>query len=213
MHGRTFTDNLKQNILLKGYPSFLNHHDSPALSNILFENSLAPWKTRTRNSCPHSPEHSLHIFSNESAIEFPFKEGELIEFDGSLIYHGSPPHLMTDQYQQAKWFASLYPYGLPISIETLRIKLVGLDENPITFELDWAVDNDDRLLILSDKPAPPELFPSLRIGDSSEVCLSLWIEELENSHFQDRVEVQLLLKPVGTLDDGLILSEVRKCNH
>jgi len=156
--------------------------------------------------------YSWQIWSTEHGERFPFDEGQLVEMKGSLTYHGVPDWVRTDVLERAVWSASLRPYGAEHSTEVLRVRLQSVNEPETTYDLDWAVDTDDVLLVVSDRMPPSELYPSPRIGDTRYVCVTLEIEAVESTRQENLDQVRIVLKPTGKTVEGFILSNVRPCD-
>jgi hypothetical protein len=189
---------------------------SICIGSVLLASGCSSISSTTNNSSNGFPvfipvEYFLQISSYGDHALFPFEEGERIEYEGNLIFHGNAHDTLRTKYSQVTWFASLYPRGRPISMDILKISLHGLDEK--SYELEWPIDKDDFLLILSDQEVPREIFPNPQIGNSSQVCITLRIEKAEKNFVDDKVELLIFLKPDGVTRDDLIHSEIRLCDH
>lgn len=151
----------------------------------------------------------LQIFYPDETNQFPFETGDRIEIEGTLIYHGINDRVTTEILSDAKWHASLYPYGTMLSLEDE--KLVVLLNDPSgqkePFEIEWLMDNDTRFVIISDQPLPIRWLQRLDIGDSTQVCFGLAVEvqsDAENGSI-------ITFRPIGKIVGNMMLSEVRKC--
>lgn len=152
------------------------------------------------------PRYVFEIETRLAEPEFQFDEEDLIEFSGLLIYHGPPSEEIKDLRPSALWFGSLYPIGEWLPDDTLRIQIRSQDAGGQE-EIDWRVDNDDFLLILSDSPAPPHLV------SSGEICVFLRISELSWIADNDSSELLLTLVPEGSANEGLIRSDIYLCEQ
>lgn len=150
------------------------------------------------------PRYVLQIETRRSVPEFQFQRGELVVFEGLLVYHGPPSEDVQDILPSATWFGSLYPFGEWIGEDQLRIRLRSTDGRAKE-SIDWRVDNDDFLLVLGDSPPPAHLVTS------GEVCAYLRLAELFWFVEEDSSELFFELAPQGIEDVGLVRSELYLC--
>ncbi len=125
---------------------------------------------------------------------------------GIMVYHGKPEREDALLLSHAQWSASIYPNGEMLAEETLAVQLQKVANQEETYKVQWQIDNDTRLLAMSDQSLLPELFPSPHIGDTAVVCVTL---EIAKSNPEQPF---MVLIPSGKLIDTLILSEVKKCH-
>jgi hypothetical protein len=176
-------------LLMSGCSFFSQGGSRPALATVYFD-----------------PRYSLQVETRLAAPEFQFDQGDLVEFRGLLIYHASPPEQIKDLLPSARWFGSLYPLGDWLPNETLRIQIRSQDAR-VGEEIEWQVDNDDFLLMLSDSPAHPHLV------NSGEICVYLRLSELTWIDETDSSVLLLTLIPEGSTHVGLIRSEIYLCEQ
>jgi hypothetical protein len=158
------------------------------------------------------PRYSFQIYAVESGGPFPFSIGDVVEIKGLLIYHGVPEWVRSEILAEAEWNASLYPFGTIASDEEIVLRLRGISKK-IEYELIWAVDKDANLQIVSDLPAPPELFTDPRPGDVREVCVTMTIDELHQEENDSERFLRIVLKPIGEKKEMLIKSTIRECEE
>ena len=155
------------------------------------------------------PDQNFQIHDPDIVRSFPFEVGGLVEMKSTLIYHEINAWVKKEILSQAKWSASLYPAGEVLSPDTLMVNLRDINNVEKTFKFEWPVDHHTRLIIVSDSPVPPELFESPKSGDAISVRLTLKVVKTGSSE-EGIDQTPIILKPVGELNEGLILSEVRR---
>jgi hypothetical protein len=159
------------------------------------------------------PDSVFQIYNPEVVIDFPFETGDQVEIEGILIYHGIKEWIKTEMQNQAEWHASLYPHGRVITLdnESLIVSLKDISGEKQPFEFEWPMDHDTRIVIVSDKPLPKELFAPPEIGNTTIVCFSLDVEVSKSIDHSD--QNMITLKPVGEIAGNLLLTEIRKCKR
>jgi hypothetical protein len=151
----------------------------------------------------------FQIFYSDESNRFPFKTGDRVEIEGTLIYHGINDWVTTEILPDARWHASLYPYGNMLSLQDERLLVLLTDPSgqKEPFEMEWPIDNDTRFVVISDKPLPKMWFESLDIGNSTQVCISLAVEVQRDTESGSLIT----FRPIGKIVSSLIRTEVRKC--
>jgi hypothetical protein len=156
------------------------------------------------------PRYSFQIIAVDHVKPFPFESGELVEVQGSLVYHEVSVWIRSEVFPQAEWSASVIPHGEVQSLDSLRVRLRGVATGD-SYEVDWVIDNDDILLVVSDSPLPEALFVDPRPGDSKVVCITLEIDDVVQEEDGSVRHLMVTLKPSGEERGGLVQSEVRIC--
>jgi len=155
------------------------------------------------------PAHAFQIFTKDDG-SFPFEPGDQVEIAATLILHTIPNPEILNILPGVTWYASLYPYGIPVSNDSIQVYFAG--ESPgLTYSLVWPLDNDDVLLLLSDTLLPAALFHRGNAGDSRVVCLWLQVSQVERIELGGSRVLHLTLRPLGKKKDGLILSDIYLC--
>jgi hypothetical protein len=138
---------------------------------------------------------------------FPFDVGDLVEVPGFLIYHGVSEDLRVEVLETAQWSASLYPTGELINEETMAVQVQSISNPAVEYEFSWYIDVGDVLLVVAETPLPEELFVSPQIGDTTEVCLTMRVDQV----ISPQTDGIAILVPYGEAVDNLLLSEIRFC--
>jgi len=152
----------------------------------------------------------FQIYYPDESTSFPFDTGDKVKVEGTLIYHGLNDWVTTHILPEAKWHASLYPYGKMVSPEDERLAVLLNDLNgqKEPFEIQWPVDNDTRFIIVSDQSLPQRWFETLDIGNATQVCFNLVVEVQSDTDSSSIIT----LRPIGEIVNQLILTEVHDCN-
>ena len=157
------------------------------------------------------PRYSFLIQSEINKDHNSLQDGDLLEMEGALIYHDVNETVLNEVSGDIKWFASLYPYGQPLSNESIQISLRKIQDGSI-HKLNWQIDNDDLLLVVSDTPVPTNLFVAPIPGDTKIVCFQVIIQSIEWVDDVDTSILSITLQPNGEHKDGLIRSNLHGCN-
>ena len=157
------------------------------------------------------PRYSFKIQSQINKDHNALQVGDLLEMEGALIYHEVNEAVLTEIPSDVKWFASLYPYGQPVSEESIQLTLRKIQDGS-THKLDWQIDNDDVLLVVSDEPMPANLFLAPTPGDTRIVCVEFTIQSIEWIEDVEQSFISMTLVPNGEFIGGLIHSNLHDCH-